>query len=326
MLKLEDYDAYLIEEIAAHMVEPNPLQRVMALAGKPIDKIIDVVNNSKLPVLKEINSTITSGVEKALKTTIKVANKLCSERAVLKEYSSLNVDVASIDEVKYLSIEPMDKVADRYDLSNAVFVGLEGSLLGAATTLAEGVPLAQLLIPSLVMADVSSSMVLLSRHVCQIATCYGYSSEKPINLPHILAAMAPTNNTSDEGYFVSKEYAVASIREAGKYLAQNTRNLLDKDILNRAPQLVKLITYLTERLGLTISQKELALLVPVAGAVINGGVNIAFQQAGHTMAKDYFRQLILEERYGSMVQDAINSKIEELRLKKKAIRLHYIGG
>jgi len=308
--RLNDYDAFIIVEIAKHIVEPNPVQKALDLAGKPVAKIMDIVDNSKKPIFKDIKATIMSGVGKALESTIKAATNLCSEEAVIKEYNSRNIDVSRIEEVKYLGLQQMDEVADSYDLSNAVFLGIEGALMGAATTLAEG--FAQFLIPPLIMTDVSSSMVLLSRHVCQIATSYGYSSEKSINLPHILAAMVPINNTSDEGYFVAKSYAVNSIRKAGQYIAKDAANLLNKEI----PELVKLISYITGRLGITIGEKEFALLVPIAGAVLNGGINIAFQQTGHIIAKDYFRQLILEERYGDReINQLINDEVNKRKNK-----------
>ncbi|MDR3542702.1 MAG: EcsC family protein [Desulfosporosinus sp.] len=312
MKSLEEYDEFIIDEIARHIVEPNPVQLLLELAGKPIAKVMEIASNSKFPIIKEVNTVIMSGVGKALETTIKAATNLCSEKEVIKEYNSRNIDISRIEEIKYLGLEQIDKVADSYDLSNAIFLGLEGALLGVATTLAEGIPFAQLLIPTLVMTDVSSSMVLLSRHVCQIATSYGYSSEKLINLPHILAAMVPINDTSDEGYFAAKVFAVDAIRAGGEYIAKQAAGTFTMDI----PALVKLIGYITERLGLQITQKELGLLVPIAGAILNGGVNVAFQQTGHIIAKDYFRLLILENRYGSEeIQQLIYDKTHEKRKK-----------
>jgi hypothetical protein len=43
------------------------------------------------------------------------------------------------------------------------------------------------------------------------------------------------------------------------------------------------------------------LLVPIAGAVLNSSLNVAFQQVGHQTAKDYFRRLLLEDRYGEEI-------------------------
>jgi hypothetical protein len=196
-------------------------------------------------------------------------------------------------------------------------LGAEGVLLGGATTMAEGIPGAQLVIPSLILTDVTSSMTLLSRHTCRIATAYGYSSKNAENLPHLMAAMAPPSETSDEGYLALKTAVVTSIREAGQFVSRTTGMVLDRQVLEReAPQMIRLITYVADRLGIVVTQKELGVLVPIAGAVLNSGINVAFQQIGHQTAKDYFRRLILEERYGEeLVGYAVQQEIAALKSK-----------
>ena len=194
-------------------------------------------------------------------------------------------------------------------------LGAEGALLGGATTMAEGIPGAQLVIPSLILTDVTTSMTLLSRHTCRIATAYGYSSKNPENLPHLMAAMAPQSETSDEGYLALKTAVVTSIRETGQFMSRTTGVLLDRQLLDReAPQMIRLITYVADRLGIVITQKELGILVPIAGAVLNSSINVAFQRVGHQTAKDYFRRLLLEDRYGEeLVSYAIQQEIEALK-------------
>src|SRR5206468_2123949 len=136
-----------------------------------------------------------------------------------------------------------------------------GALLGGATTMAEGIPGAQLVIPSLILTDVTSSMTLLSRHTCRIATTYGYSSRNPENLAHLVAAMAPHADSSDEGYLALKTAVVTSIRESGQFMARTAGMVMDRQLLEReAPQMIRLITYVADRLGIVITQKELGIL------------------------------------------------------------------
>jgi hypothetical protein len=91
--------------------------------------------------------------------------------------------------------------------------------------------------------------------------------------------------------------------------------VLDRQLLEReAPQMIRLITYVADRLGIVVTQKELGVLVPVAGAVLNSSINVAFQQVGHQTAKDYFRRLLLEERYGEeLVTYAVQREMEALK-------------
>src|SRR5947209_11622665 len=103
-----------------------------------------------------------------------------------------------------MPLSQLDAVADSFRLGSSLLLGAEGALLGGATTMAEGIPGAQLVIPSLILTDITTSLTLLSRHTCQIATSYGYSSREPGNAPHMIAAMAPQSETGDEGYVTLK--------------------------------------------------------------------------------------------------------------------------
>ena len=100
--------------------------------------------------------------------------------------------------------------------------------------MAEGIPGAQLVIPSLILTDITTSMTLLSRHTCQVATAYGYASKVPENLPHLIAAMAPQSESSDEGYLALKTAVITSIRESVHFMARTTGMVLDRHILEAA--------------------------------------------------------------------------------------------
>jgi hypothetical protein len=86
--------------------------------------------------------------------------------------------------------------------------------------------------------------------------------------------------------------------------------------------MIRLISYVTDRLGVAVTQKELGILVPVAGAILNSSINLAFQQVGHQTAQDYFRRVLLEERYGDeLVSFAITQEMDLLRNGKKPASL-----
>jgi hypothetical protein len=132
--------------------------------------------------------------------------------------------------------------------------------------------------------------------------------------------MAPQSDDSDEAYLALKTAVITSIRESGQFMARTAGVLLDRQLLDReAPQMIRLITYVADRLGIVITQKELGVLVPIAGAVLNSSINMAFQQVGHHTAKDYFRRLLLEDRYGEeLVSFAIQQEIGALQDKAKS--------
>jgi hypothetical protein len=311
-----EYEQQVIRELASHRVHPNAVQRLLESVGKPMSKIMDLGRKSQNRALRGLASHIHGWIEEGLIKTFRVANKLTNNKDIAKRYAARGVQIGDdIESLRFMPLSQLDAVADSFRFGTSFLLGAEGALLGSATTLAEGIPGAQLVIPSLILTDISSSMTLLSRHTCRIATAYGYPSKKPENLPHLVAAMAPQTESSDEGYLALKTAVVTSIRESGQFMSRTTGVLLDRKLLEReAPQMIRLITYVADRLGIVITQKELGVLVPIAGAVLNSSINLAFQQVGHQTAKDYFRRLILEDRYGEeLVAYALQQEIAVLK-------------
>jgi hypothetical protein len=314
-----EYEQHVIQELAAHRVQRNPVQRLLEGAGKPMVKLMNLSRNSKNRTLRGLSDHVHGWIEDGLIKTFRVANKFSNSKDIAKRYAARGIKVGDdFESLRFMPLSQLDAVADSIRWSSTVLLGFEGALLGGATTLAEGIPGAQLVIPSLILTDVTSSMTLLSRHTCRIATAYGYSSQRAENLPHLMAAMAPQTETSDEGYLALKTAVVTSIHEAGHFMSRSAGMVLDRQLLEReAPQMIRLITYVADRLGIVITQKELGILVPIAGAVLNSSINVAFQQVGHQTAKDYFRRVLLEDRYGDeLVSFAIQQEIALLKERR----------
>ena len=312
-----EYERRVVHEIALHQVQPNAIQRLLDTIGKPVGRLFQYARDSQNPAMKGISERVQGWVQEGLIKTVQVANKYTNTHDITRRVEAMDIHVADIESMRYLPMSKLDKIADSFKLSNRLLLGLEGAILGSATTLAVGVPGAQLVIPSLILADVTASVTLLSRQTCILASVYGFSPKNPENLPHVLGAMAPQTTTSDEGYVAIKAAVVGSIRETSRFVAGTTGVLIDRQLLEReAPQMIRLITAVADRLGISLTQKELGILVPVAGAVLNGSLNLAFQQVSHRSAKDYFRRLLLEDRYGEeLIAVALSSEIAEIRAK-----------
>jgi hypothetical protein len=311
-----EYEQQVIRELAVHRVQPNAVHRLLEGVGRPMSKLLSIGRNSRHKALRGLADHVHGWIEEGLIKTFRAANRLANTKDISKRYARRGINVGDdFESLRYMPLSQLDAVADSFRWGSSFLLGVEGALLGSAATMAEGIPGAQLVIPSLILTDVTSSMTLLSRHTCRIATAYGYSSKKPENLPHLMAAMAPQSDTSDEGYLALKTAVVTSIRESGQFMARTASVMLDRQLLEReAPQMIRLLTFVADRLGVVVTQKELGVLVPIAGAVLNSTINVAFQQVGHQTAKDYFRRVILEDRYGEeLVSYAIHKEIATLQ-------------
>src|SRR5215468_9408131 len=254
-----DYEQQVVRELALHRVQPNAIQRLLEGAGKPMAKLMNFGRNSQSRAVRGIADHVHGWIEEGLIKTFQAANRLANTKDISKRYAARGIRIGEdFDSLRFMPLSQLDAVADSFRWGSSLLLGAEGALLGSATTMAEGIPGAQLVIPSLILTDISSSLTLLSRHTCRIATAYGYASKKPENLPHLVAAMAPQTESSEEGYLALKTAVVTSIRESGQFMARTTGVLLDRKLLEReAPQMIRLITYVADRLGIVITQKEL---------------------------------------------------------------------
>jgi len=313
-----EYEQSVIHEMAVHRVRPNMVQRILATAGKPVAKLLQMGRDSGHPAVRGVSDRVHSWVQEGLIKTVHTANHITGTQEIIRRFGKMGIHTENPESFRYLPMSQLDSVADSFRLRSSLMLGTEGLLLGSATTLVEGIPGASLIIPSLMLADVTTSLTLLSRHTCRVATTYGYSSKNPENLPHILAAMAPQTETTDEGYLAMKGAVVTSIRESSRFVSRTAGMLIDRHLLeSEAPQMVRLIAFVADRLGVVVTEKELGLLIPIAGAVLNSSINLSFQQIGHRTAKDYFRRLILEDRYGEdLVAYALAQEIEAVRRER----------
>jgi len=310
-----EYEREALHEIARHHLHPNTIQRLLGTMGKPVGRLLQIARETQNPALKGISQRVQGWIQEGLIRTVRVASRITGTKEVQRRIGKRGIHVADMQSMRYLPMSELDAVADSFSMGDKVLLGLEGALLGSATTLAEGVPGAQLVIPALLVADVTASMTLLSRQTCRLASVYGFPPNIPENLPHVVAAMAPQTETSDEGYLMIKGAVLGSIHEAGRFASRTAGVMIDRSLLEKeSPQMIRLIAYVADRLGITVTQKELGILVPIAGAVLNSSINMAFQQVAHQTAKDYFRRLLLEDRYGEeLVAVAIATEIDSLR-------------
>lgn len=316
---LSEYELQVVRDIARHIVEPNALHQTLKYLGKPIEKVFDLAEKSRIKALKKTSEIVQNKIREVIMSTILLSSRagLFKEKNVIRQYGRNDIKIASIDDIRLrnMPLANMDKVADSYDISNALILGVEGFMMGGAATIAEAVPLAQIMVPVIIAADVSASMTFLARHVSLVAASYGYSARDPGNIPHLLAAMVPMEESFDEGYLGAKITASEYVQDAGAFLIQfGGRRITPEALEKEAPYLLRLIVLVADRLGVVLTEKALATIIFLAGAALNSAINVAFQQVGHTAAKDYFRRMTLENKYGrDAVREAIEKEVHSLK-------------
>ncbi|MDU2065119.1 MAG: EcsC family protein [Sporomusaceae bacterium] len=312
---LDKYEETVLVEIARHIVEPGSLVKVAGLVARPLESVLSTVRSGNNPLIQRVEKTVSQAAQRGIEKVITTAGSFTKEMNILQQYQKNRIYLASLGDIKNLRLEYIDKVAAAYTWDNRALIGAEGVVMGAATALAEGSIIGTAAVPALITADVSLSFAFLARAVCQTSAIYGYAPRDPLHLPHLLAALVPHQSLTEESYFAGKGLAVQAILQSKQFLLQNAGRAMEEKLLRQqAPQLLRLITFVLSRVGLLITEKELALLLPVAGAALNSGANLLFQEITKKAAKDYFRLLFLEDRYGSeLIQNRLALEIERLR-------------
>src|SRR6266403_4065083 len=162
-----EYEQHVIRDLAVHRVQPNAIQRLLEGVGKPVAKLMNIGRHSQNRTLRGLSDHIHGWIEEGLIRTFRAANKLANTKDIERRYAARGIKVGDdFESLRFMPLSQLDAVADSFRWGSSLLLGVEGALLGAATTMAEGIPGAQLVIPSLILTDVTSSLTLLSRHTC----------------------------------------------------------------------------------------------------------------------------------------------------------------
>jgi len=222
------------------------------------------------------------------------ASQMARVERILRQSGS---HAQSAQDIRMLPLQIKDHVARQLARENTLTVAAEGALAGLAASLCELIPGLQALALPAILADMAASVWLLAQNAVRIGYSYGYSIDEPEDIAHFLIAMAPY--TADAALLESKWVAHTALRQSGAQLAATFSGHGSIATLAAAnPAIGSLIDRVAARLALRLGEREWGLLVPVAGAVIQGSVNAAFARAGSAQAMRYFQHVHLLERYG----------------------------
>ena len=305
----DEYDIKVIYEIAQHIVSPGLIESVLEKVVWPVRYIIKKATESNIYRITQITDIIQKKISEWLISTIKLAKSFYNEDKILNLYWDYGIRVKSLNEISVkTSLEIKDKVARAFNFENKLFLTMEGIAAGVGSTLTADT--AALVI---ITTDIGLSITLLSRQACQIAAAYGYPASAPENILHILNSMAPIYDEK-KGIIPIKRVLYSEILKAVIFLQRTSTKISEEVLEKEFPALIRFINKLAQRIGIILTEKELGILIPVIGILANGGLNFAFQQAGHRNAMDYFRYLELCSKYGEEeVRRNLDFIIQELR-------------
>jgi hypothetical protein len=118
-----------------------------------------------------------------------------------------------------------------------------------------------------------------------------------------LGGRSSSDDGAETGYFAVRSALASAVSDAARYLAK-------KGLVNKgAPAIVRLVSVISSRFGVVVTEKAAAMAVPAIGAAGGALVNTLFIKHFQDMARGHFIVRRLERRYGL---DRVRESYEKL--------------
>jgi EcsC protein family len=155
------------------------------------------------------------------------------------------------------------------------------------------------------------STTIMLRSIAEIARSQGEpitSADTKLACLEVFAFGGNTksDNSAESGYYAVRALLAKSISEAAEFIAK--KGFTEEG----APFLVKVITNISQRFGVQITEKVAAQAIPAIGAAGGAIINTLFIDHFQDMAKGHFIVRKLERAYG---KEFIKNSYEELPFK-----------
>ncbi|MFC6420987.1 EcsC family protein [Ornithinimicrobium tianjinense] len=228
-----------------------------------------------------------------LSLTFRPALRTATADSVLRLYTRHGMALTSMEAVRSLPLEDRDHRQPRRTLYASVAAG-EGAATAVAVTGSEiattvsGGATAGVVVGA-VAVDAVASLAMMGRAVGDVASRYGYDMRDPGEELFAMGVLS-LGMAGDVG---AKTQALASLsRLTQRMMRRATWSELNKHVL------VKVLQKVYQRLGLRLTQRKLAQIVPVAGIGINAALTASLVDKTFERAQAVYRLRTLSEKYG----------------------------
>ena len=265
---LSDEEKSFIREAAYFLENPGFTMRAMNALGKPLDAL-----EAQLP--QHIRESMAIWVQKSLRIALSTAIKTMSQK-----------------ERKVLHWQEVIPRSRRIGWSHTAGVAATGAVGGLFGFIA--LPL-----------ELPISTTIMLRGISSVAAQWGMDLKDPatqLQCLYVFTLGSPMRDDDDEmdsAYLSSRLAFDKMMRSAATYMTHKSAKELIKILdSGTAPALVKLITRVAKSFQLTLTEKLLADMVPLIGAVGGATINALFCDYFTAAARYHFGILHLEQKYG----------------------------
>ncbi len=156
--------------------------------------------------------------------------------------------------------------------------------------------------------ELSFSTTIMIRSIADIARSEGQLLSDPAIKMACIEVFAfggsrKSDDAAETGYFAIRSSLASAVNDAARYIVN--KGIGDKG----SPVLIRLISQISSRFGVQVSEKIAAQAIPVIGAVGGAIINTVFIDHFQSMARGHFIILRLEKKYG---QEMVKYEYERL--------------
>ena len=151
--------------------------------------------------------------------------------------------------------------------------------------------------PYSLFVELPFSTCVMLRSIADIARSEGHDVslvQTKLECLEVLAlgGKSPDDDSVETGYWSVRGVLAKSISEAATHLTE--KGLTEKG----APPLARLVAAIASRFGGVVTEKAVAVVIPVVGAISGGAINYLFMSHFQEMARGHFVVKRLEKKYG----------------------------
>lgn len=287
--------------------------QVKDVAAKAKDGITDHVPGAEQAVVA-LDSTMQKALSGLHGAFVERGLNSVSPGTIFKTFADEGETVTSYEQVRQLDLRICDRSVPRRKEKYVAMAAGQGAatslaVTGAtvASTVSGGTTLGVAM--GAVVVDITSVMVGMGRIVALVAAHYGYDVREPEE--QIFASGVLSYSTA--GNAAEKAASLAALsRLTQEMMRQATWKQLQRH------QMVNVIQTVVTSLGFNLTKKKLAQIVPVAGVLVNGGLNARLAQNTFKRAQDAYQLRFLTEKYGldpeSWAPDVVDAEVTDMPL------------
>jgi hypothetical protein len=270
--EMTPYDRRALAEIEAfRQPRQSRAGRALSLITAPAGKAVERVNSSR------VGEAVTRAVQGILSLMNDGASWSVRSEAVHAEFRAKgHSQVHSPGDIHSLELEQVDRTVGYLAAKYKALAAAEGAGMGALGGLA-------------ILGDIPLLAGLALRAVNEFAAYYGFDtslqSERMFALSVLTLASSPT--------VAAKQLTLLELSSASALLS---RHAAWAELQRGAS--VNAFKTSAEALGMRLTKRKLAQLIPVAGAVVGAGFNAWYLNEVTHAAYMLYRERFLRERYG----------------------------